>query len=70
MLDLTIKECLNNVVALQQHSIVHKNAENLQKFDQKLMDLFILLTMWANDETELVEQRLELFLNDAKTKKS
>lgn len=68
-LELAIKNALNRTIAFQHRSVIRDDAENLHKAEAELMDLFIMLFLWADNEPELLEQRLEGLLSHAKGQK-
>lgn len=68
-LELAIKNALNRAIAFQHRAVIRGDAENLHKAETELMDLFIMLFLWANDEPELLEQRLEGLLSHAEGQK-
>ncbi len=65
LLSLAIISHVREVLLLSDYATVHKTAENLFAVDKEMMDLFILLQMWANDNPELLEARLEKFIKKA-----
>lgn len=66
LLDLSIQSQLNKVCAQQTYCLTHGNAEHINKLDTELMNLYILLMLWAQDEHDLFLRQAELFLKNEK----
>jgi len=62
LLTLAINDHIYEAGILRNSYVEHKTAEKLVGFENKLMDLFILLSMWAKEDPNLFNQRLDIFL--------
>ena len=66
---LAINDCLHASCLLKDKCILHNNAENLALFDHKLMELFLLLAVWAQNEPELLASHTDNLFQHAKNQK-
>lgn len=60
-LQLAIMSHVREVTLLSDKAMLNKTSDNLTALDKEMMDLFILLSIWAETEPELLEGRIGKF---------